>query len=173
MTVGDLILQGSLEPAYVTSIDTGAGTITVDLDQTYTLSTADVTHLKAIDCQLEFARDFSGNPAGLKHYSEAIFGFKEGYIGSGLFSFSSDINASVNEVTISGPDAADGFGYSGWGSGPWGGDANPTPIRVGIPYSTARANALSVSFTNYKAYSYFELSGMSLVFNPTSTRVAR
>ena len=173
MSVGDVLLQGSLEPAYITAVDTGSGTVTIDVDQTFTLSTADVTHLKAIDCQLEFARDFSGNPAGFKHYSEAIFPFKEAFIGDGVFSFSSDVNPSVNEVTISGADAADGFGYQAWGDGPWGGDSSPSPIRVGVPYSTARASALSVSFANYKAYSYFELSGMSLVFNPTSTRVGR
>jgi hypothetical protein len=169
-TIGDVLIQGSLEPCYVTAVDLANSTVTIDNDQTVVTGTADVSHFAAINCELEWAREFSGNPAGFKHYSEALFGFKTQYIGTGVCSFSSDINPSVVEVEIDGPDASNGWGYVAWGDGNWGGNTNPQPVRVGIPYSVARCNALSVKFANYKAYSDFELSGLSLVFNPMSTR---
>jgi hypothetical protein len=169
-TIGDVITQGSLEPCYITAIDLANSTITIDNDQTLTLSTADISHFAAIRCEIEWSREFSGNPAGFKHYSEALFGFKTQYIGNGICSFSSDINPSVTEVTIAGPDAPTGWGYVAWGDGNWGGNTNPLPVRVGIPYAVARCNALSVQFSNYKGYSDFELSGVSLVYNPISTR---
>ena len=76
-------------------------------------------------------------------------------------------------MVIDGPSSADGWGLTEWGENPWGGDVNPSPVRVGVPRASARANALSVRFNNYWGYSDFELSGISLVFNPTSTRVGR
>jgi hypothetical protein len=170
MTVGDVLLQGTLEPCYITAIDLGAGTITIDNSQSITTGVADISHFAAIRCELEWSREFSGNPAGFKHYSEALFGFKNQYIGTGVCSFSSDISPSVIDVEISGPDAPNGWGYVAWGDGNWGGNTNPLPVRVGIPYSVARCNALSIKFSNYKAYSDFELNGVSLVFNPMSTR---
>lgn len=173
MTIGDVLMQGALEPSYITAISLGAGTVTIDNDQSFTLATADVSHLKAVSCSLEWCRDFASNPAGYKHFSEAIFGFKTEFIGTGNFSFSSDVNPSVTVVPVSGPSAADGWGFVAWGEGTWGGSTSPAPIRVGVPYSVARCNALTVKFDNYKAFSDWELTGFSLVFNPTSTRVAR
>lgn len=173
MTVGDILLQGTLEPSYISSIDLINGTVTIDNDQTFTLSTADVNHYAAINTQIEWSRDFAGNPAGLKHFSEAIFAFKREYLGTSTFGFSSDLASAVTEIEVSGPEGADGWGYTAWGDGAWGGDVSPNPVRVGIPRGAARCNALSVVYSNYKAYSSFELTGFSLVYTPTSTRTSR
>lgn len=170
MTIGDVLLQGTLEPSYITAINLSGGTVTIDNDQTFTLNTADIEHSAAISCTIEWSREFAGNPAGFKHFSEASFGFKTQYIGTGTFTFSSDINPTEVDVAITGPAGADGWGYVAWGDGTWGGASSPLPVRVGVPSALGRCNALTVKFANYKAYSDFELSGVALSFNPMSAR---
>ena len=154
-------------------LDLAAGTVTIDNDQSFSTGPADVEHLAGIDCEVEFSREFAGNPAGMKHGSEAIFSFKRGYIGDGTFSFASDINPSESEVVVAGPSASDGWGFVAWNEGYWGSDTSPQPVRVGIPKGVARFNALTAKFSNRMAYSGFELSGFSLVYNPMSVRVDR
>jgi hypothetical protein len=172
MSVGDILLQGSLQPAYIESIDSNAGTVTIDVDQTYDLGQP-IEHLKAIEVEIEWNREPAGNPAGYKHFSEANLVFKRNFVGSATLNFSSDTNPAVNAVTISGPSSQAAWGYGAWGEGVWGGGGSPEPIRCGVPRGNARCNSLTVKFVHAVAYSDFQLSGLALTFNPTSTRTAR
>ncbi|MDQ3234742.1 MAG: hypothetical protein M3Q07_23295, partial [Pseudobdellovibrionaceae bacterium] len=56
MSVGDILLQGSLDPAYITAMDTATGTVTIDVDQTYDLGQP-IEHLKAIFVEIEWNRE--------------------------------------------------------------------------------------------------------------------
>jgi hypothetical protein len=172
MTVGDLLTQTGLEPAYITAVNSSAGTCVVDISQAWDTGTA-VLHYKAIACTMEWNPDFAGNPAGLKHYQTLNMLFNAALIKTGTLTFSGDTNPGVNQITISGPSSSGGWGYSAWDDGVWGGETSPLPIRVGVPRLNARANNLTVKFEHRIAASDWKLSGVALDFLPTSTRTAR
>jgi hypothetical protein len=172
MSAGDLLSQSGLEPAYVVSVDSAAGTCVVDIDQAWNTGSP-VLHYKAIDCTMQWNPDFAGNPAGLKHYQSLNMLFTSALIKTGTLTFSGDTNPGVNEITITGPTSSGGWGYSPWDDGVWGGEASPLPIRVGVPRLNARANNLTVKFEHRIAASDWKLSGVALDFLPTSTRTAR
>jgi len=173
MSVGDLISQaGAEQPAYITSVDATTNTITIDIDQAWDTGLP-VLHYKAIVCEIEWNPDFAGNPAGFKHYSSCNLLFNRNIVQTATLSFSSDSNPGVNTIVISGPDAVGAWGYVAWDDGVWGGESAPAPVRVGVPKGNARCNSLTVKFTHIVASSDWQLSGLSLDFNPTSTRTAR
>jgi hypothetical protein len=172
MAVGDLLQQTGVQPSYVTAVDDGAGTVTVDLDQTWDTGQP-VDHYKAIECVIQWNPDFAGNPAGFKHFASCNILFNQSIIQGATLAFSSDTNPGVSEVSISGPDFAGGWGYMAWGDGTWGGEANPEPVRIGVPRPNARCNNLTIKFSHRIAMSDWQLSGLALDFNATSTRTAR
>ena len=172
MAIGDLLIQGSLEPVTITAVDSNAGTITVDLDQDWDLGSP-VDHYKGIECEIEWNPEFSGNPAGFKHFSECSLLFSQPLIGDATLSFRSDANPAVNSITVSGLSSIGGWGFGEWNEGVWGGDAYPDPNRKGVPRGSARCNTLIVNFLHRVAYSDWQLAGISLLFEPTSTRVTR
>jgi hypothetical protein len=172
MTVGDLLVQGDLEPVYIVSIDTGAGTVVVDLDVDWDTGQP-VNHYAAIECEIEWNPEFSGNPAGFKHFSECSLTFNQALVGTATLSFRTDANPAVNTVSIQGNSSIGGWGFGEWDEGVWGGDAYPNPIRKGVPIGSARCNTLIVNLLHRAAYSDWQLSGIALVFEPTSTRVSR
>lgn len=172
--IGDLISQGTDEAdAYVTAVDTAASTITIDYSRTWTTGVATVDHYQAIECIIEWNPQFSDNPAGFKHYSEAALLFKQAIIRDATVDFNSDTTNSVSTVNISGDEGSSAWGIGSWSYFPWGGVSTPEPIRVGIPRDVSRCNALTVAFTHKVAQSDFQLEGMSLKFIPLSTRIAR
>lgn len=172
MAIGDLLLQGDLEPVYITAVNTSAGTVTGDLEQDWNLALP-VLHYKAIECEIEWNPEFAGNPAGFKHFSECSVLFNQALIKTGTLSFRTDSNPSVSTVTITGTTSIGGWGFGEWDDGVFGGDTYPEPIRKGVPRASARCNTLVVNFLHRVAYSDWQLAGMSLIFEPTSTRVAR
>lgn len=171
VSVGDLISQSGLQPSYVTSVTSATNTVVVGLAQTWAISTC--THYKAIVCEIQWNNDYAGNPAGLKHYSACNLLFNRPVIQTATMSFSSDTNPGTNNITITGPSATGAWGYPAWDSGVWGGESSPTPTRIGVPRTNARANNLKVKFATTVAQSDWQLAGLSLDFNPISTRTAR
>lgn len=172
MEIGDMLLQGDLEPVFITAVDTSAGTVTVDLDQDWDLLST-VSHYAAIDCEIEWNPDFAGNPAGFKHFTECSLLFNQPLVKSATLSFRTDTNAAVNTVAITGLSSIGGWGFGEWDEGIWGGDAYPAPIRKGVPRPSARCNTLIVNLRHRVAYSDWQLSGIALVFEPTSVKVSR
>lgn len=171
INIGDIISQGDLQPVYVTAVDRVAGTVTVDADIAWDLTTAQ--HYKAIEVVLEWSREFAGNPAGMKHFSEAQFLFKSTPIGEMTATFTSDVNPTEATVPFYGPASQGAWGWMPWGDGVWGGDSYPSPVRIGVPRPSARCNALTVKLNQRVAYSDFQLSGVSLVYNSVSVRTSR
>jgi hypothetical protein len=171
--IGDLIEQGTDDlGAYVTAVDYVNSTITVDYSRSWTTGVATVDHYSGIPVTVEFNPLFGDNPAGLKHFSAMSAHYKEAPIQTTTYTFSSDVSPSAEtvEVTSSGGSA---WGEGDWGEFPWGGESVPAPIRVGIPRPCARANSVTVQLDIQVAQSGWQLEGVSLEYNPTSTRTAR
>lgn len=170
MVVGDLLIQGTNE-AYITAVSPSTGSVTVDLTVSWTIG--NVTHLKAIPVAIEWNPEVAGNPAGLKHFTECLLLFKRNFVKDVAISFSTDSNPSINQFTIEGPNGSGNWGDFEWGDVVWGGDPSKQPIRVLVPRPAARCSQLTVRLDSTAAYSDWQLNGVSLVYTPTSTRVAR
>jgi hypothetical protein len=172
MSVGDIVEHDGYQPGYIVAVDSTSNEVTVDntLDWYPALP---VKHYKAIDCEIEWNPDFAGNPAGMKHYIAANLLFATSIIRNARLSFSSDVSPGVNSVNFDGPSASGAWGYVEWGEGVWGGESSPAPVRLGVPRLNARCNSLTVKLTHSVARSDFQLSGLSLEFNPFSVRTAR
>jgi hypothetical protein len=172
MNVGDILVQGS-NLAYIESIDLGDGTVTTDVEQAWTTGAATVEHLKAINCRVEWNSEFAGNPAGFKQFYEASLLFKQGFQKEATVYFYSDSNPGEASVSLTSTYGNGSWGEFVWGDEVWGGETVKEPVRLGVPRSVCRCNQLSVRFESRVAYNEFQLNGLSLVFNPTSTRTAR
>ncbi len=172
MSVGDLLVQGTAN-AYIESIDLVNGAVTIDAEQTWTLSTADVDHLKAVYCRVEWNAEFAGNPAGYKQFFEASLLFKQGFQKSATVYFYSDTNPGESSISLTSSSGNGAWGEFVWGDEVWGGEVVKEPTRLGVPRTVSRCNQLSVRFESRAAYSDFQLNGLSLTYNPISTRTAR
>lgn len=172
MAVGDLLVQGS-NNAYIESIDLSAGTVVIDATQTWTTGAATVDHLKAIYCKIEWNAEFAGNPAGYKQFYEASLLFKQGFQKSATVYFYSDTNPGESSISLTSSSGNGAFGEFVFGEEVFGGETVKEPTRLGVPRPVSRCNQLSVRFESRVAFSDFQLNGLSLVFNPTSTRTAR
>ena len=172
MAKGDYLEQGTLS-AYIDSVDLSAGTVEIEAEQAWTLSTADVTHLKAIDCEVEWNPDFANNPAGMKLFYEANILLKRDFQREFTTSFFSDVDPGIKSIVLTGSAGNGAWGEFEWGEVVWGGEVGRTPKRVGIPRSKARCNQLSFRIVSKVVYSDFLLNGVSMSFNPVSTRTAR
>lgn len=173
MSPGDILYQGITALGYIESVDLDAGTATIDTTQPWTLSTADVTHVKALDCQIEWNADYGGNAAALKQYYECNLLLKQSFQKAATLVFSSDIDPSESSVAITSASGNGAWGQFDWGQEIWGGEQARSPDRTGIPRTHARCNQLSVRFATRVAFNDFQLSGIALSFNGTSTRTVR
>lgn len=170
--VGD-VLEQSDAVAYIELIDTDANTVEIDTEQTWTTGTADVTLYKGIDCKIEWNPEFAGNPAGFKQFYECNILFKTIFQKAATVYFYSDSNPSEQSIAIASASGNGVWGEFVWGEEVWGGESVKEPERLGIPREQSRCNQLTVRFESRIAWSDFELNGISLTFNPTSTRTAR
>lgn len=172
MSVGDLLVQGDLN-AYIEDVSINGGYVTIDTAQAWTLGVATVDHLKAVYCRVEWNAEFADNPAGYKQFYEASLLFKQGFQKAATVYFYSDTNPGESSVSLTSSAGNGAWGQFTWGDEVWGGETVKEPTRLGVPRPVARCNQLSVRFESRVAYSDFQLNGVSLVFNPTSTRTAR
>lgn len=173
ITVNDVIKQGSVY-VYILAIDNSNTTVRVDMVETWATGVSDVVHYKALDIKVEWNSEFAGNPAGLKHFYEMSLLQKSSFLITSSFYFRNDINAAENSITIAAPSYSGNFGDFTWGDEVWGGDpSSNTPVRLGVPRTHARCSQLRVRWEHKVAYSDFQVQGISLAYNPTSTRITR
>lgn len=173
MAAGDILYQSDGSLAYIESVNANAGTVVIDSAQTWS-ATADATiHMKAINCKVQWNPDFAGNAAGFKQYYECALISKQAFQKTATLYFSSDINPSEASISIDSASGNGAWGEFTWGDEVWGGEQAKAPKRLGIPRGHSRCSQLNVRFENKIAYSDFQLTGLSLSFNPVSTRTTR
>lgn len=170
--VGDILEQGSAL-GYVESVDLAANTVVIDAVQTWTTGTADVSHLKAIHCRVEWNAEYADNPAGQKLFYETNLLFKQAFQKQATVHFFSDVNPSESVIDITAPGGNGSWGDFEFGEAVFGGDSLALPFRLGVPRGHRRCNLLTVRFESKVAYSDFQLNGVSMTFTPISTRTTR
>jgi hypothetical protein len=173
MAAGDILYQSTTSLAYIESVNTSAGTVVIDYAQSWTKNTATVIHMKAIDVKIQWNADYGGNASEIKQYYEGVLLQKQAFQKSATMYFSSDINPSEATIALTSASGNGAFGSFAFGQEIFGGDQGKSPKRFGIPQGHARCSQLSVRFEHKIAYSDFQINGLSLAFNPSSSRVSR
>jgi hypothetical protein len=171
VNVGDIVYQNSATFSLVESINYGLNIITVkDL---ITWSTGSTQLLQGIECTVQWLPQSGQNPGMLKHFSEGSLIFKQVNFTQANINYNSDLVGSFNEILISGSSPL-GWGLFQWGTGQlWGGVSNTSLIRHYIPRDSQRCTLLTPQFYCRNAYGNFQLQGLSLQFNPISSRSSR
>jgi hypothetical protein len=169
MAVGDLIYQNTTTYSFVTALDTANNTATVLDPVTFSLGAVKV--YSSIPVRVRWTIEVAGAPANLKHFSEVVLYFKQFFPGSAYLKFTSDRSPGEVFVTLQGNSESSGWGLFGWGDDSWGGINYRKPLRALVPRQHERCSQLSIEFTHGFAYGDFELQGLSVNYNPGSSRV--
>jgi hypothetical protein len=166
---GDVIYQSSTVYAIVESVNAVAGTVTTLLTGGFSAGTADV--LKAIPTKIAWVPFTGANPGMLKHYREATILFKKDFVHQASLIFASDVSPSQETETVTGTGLGQ-WGLFSWGGVPWGGTNGRRPYRVYVPRNKQRCSQLTVEFRHSVGFTNYQLSGLSLIANSGSERVA-
>ena len=172
MTKGDLLEQGELS-AYIESIDLANGQVTIDIEQAWTLATADVTLFSGIDFKIEWNTEAAGNPAGFKQFYEANILFQQQFTRDATIFYYSDTNPGESSIEIEAPSGNGAWGQFAWGEETWGGEKTDTTRRFAVTRQHSRCNTVTMRFESRVAHNEVRISGASLLFNQISTRTAR
>lgn len=168
ISVGDIVYQSASIFATVTAVDTSAGTVTVDVDPTFTVAAATV--YKAITSAVAWVPFTGGNPGVQKQFREATLLFKQDFTGTATLTFFSDVSPYEEDETLTGSSQG-AWGLFIWGAVPWGGEHIRRPFRVYVPQNKQRASQLTVKFEHSIGYADYQLNGISLIANNMSERV--
>lgn len=134
------------------------------------LLTGDATVYTPIEDVLQWIPIESENPGILKQYSELTLFFKNAAFASIDATFTTNISLSTETVPILNTSAV-GWGQSPWGFGAWGGQrGGPAPLRTYVPRNKQRCSWLNLRLATNEAFSGFSLEGVSLIYNPMSSR---
>ncbi len=165
---GDVIAQDDLY-GYVESVNPDLDTVTLDVAEAWDTGLP-VDHLKGIDVDVAFNPEFAGNPGGYKNWLECLLMFKRGFIKNATISFYTDLYSGLTEVPVEQPAGTGAFGEFDFGDATFGGDPAQAPIRLLVPRDASKSTLLFVSFSQRVAFSDFQLNGLSLIYEPISTR---
>jgi hypothetical protein len=169
ISIGDLIYQSDTVYSFVQGIDPITGDVTLLDPVVFTPGSCRV--YSAIQTAIKWTVQVAESPAILKHFSELVLYYKRFYPGIAYGNFSSDLAPGVTTVELRGDTESAGWGLFGWGMGPWGGDNYRKPLRILVPREQQRCSQLSIEITHAYAFGDWELQGLSLLYNPGSSRI--
>jgi hypothetical protein len=170
MSVGDVVYQSATEFSLIESVDTVAGTVTLEYDGGIVAGAATV--YGAIPVHIRWVPIHGGNPGVMKHFREVTYLFKRNFSIAAKAEFFSEISQVVEEVDLTGPTNGL-FGFFIFGEIPFGGEIGRAPKRTYVPQQKQRCTQLNVGFIHAIGFSDFQLNGLSTIFNEMSERVAR
>ena len=166
-----------LEPSWlIEQVGAAASILSIDSPTDITLTSAQVftpgaaTAFEPIVQEVQFTPLSQGNPGLMKHFRETTFFFRDAQFDAITLGFSNNFVNSTLFTTVV-PVASGLWGDFPWGSSPWGGGLGEQQgIRTFIPANRQRALWLSLSVRLSQPRNSFSLEGVSIVFEPMSTR---
>lgn len=112
------------------------------------------------------------NPGILKQFSEISLFFKNAAFREIDAGFATNASLSSTIVAISNTSLTGTWGGFPWGGAPWGGViGGATVLRTYVPREKQRGSWLTLSLGTEEAFTGFSLQGVSLIFNPMSSRL--
>lgn len=110
------------------------------------------------------------NPGILKQFSEISLFFRNAAFSAITAIFSSNISLGAVEVDVVN-NSTSGWGALPWGSFGWGSElGGQNTLRTYVPREKQRGSWLILGLRTREAFTAFSLQGVSLVFNPMSSR---
>lgn len=162
---GDVLKQDALEAVVLEVVDSTTLAVNLDLDW----SAGDASIFEKIPAKIQWVLNAAGNPGILKHFQEATFFFKDAPFSTVKAGFQTDLEDSENSIDLE--SSGQGWGQFPWGLRPWGiPGGRALNIRTLIPLECQRASWINVSVENQEAFSNFSLAGVSIQFEPMSSR---
>lgn len=152
---------------FVLSVDKGTNSVDVELMQP--LATGQITHFKAIDCNVVYAPYYFGEQALLKHVRESTIIFAAASLTRGTLGFSSDLSANFEDIPF-GMEGVGNWGTWIYDSIAWGGEGTSRPFRTLIPRQKQRCRWLKARFKHKAAFDEFRILGISYTFEANSER---
>lgn len=167
VTVGMTLVQSSRQ-VIVESVSGNDITITSSTK----IVTGAATVYQPISSSIEWAPIDTDNPGILKQFCECTFFFRNAVFDEIIAGFTSNISLNTKEVTITNQNNSGAWGVFKWGAQPWGGSpGGQTILRTYIPREKQRASWLGITLTTNQAFTGFSLQGISVIFNPMSSRI--
>jgi hypothetical protein len=135
----------------------------------YPLIAGPITVFQYIPVLIQFIPQTLGDVSMTKHIYEGTYIFEDASFTNATVSYSTDLSANFESVTING--LGNGiFGNTTFGEGVFGGSGSGVPFRTYLPRNKARARYINCQFEHSIAREIFYLYGLSLTFNPVSSR---
>lgn len=173
LTDASLVVEGmTIGQGFVTSyIESIVGdVITVSSTEGFTAGAAII--YTPIENVIEWAPIDAENPGILKQFSELSLFFKNAAFQEIEASFSSNISVANKVVPITNNSNFSVWGGFDWGSVDWGGAlGGQAALRTYVPQQKQRCHWLYLSLRTEEAFTGFSLQGVSLIYNPMSSRV--
>lgn len=167
IVAGMTLVQGFRE-AYIEEVD---GT-TLIISETTNLTTGAATVYTPIDNFIQWAPIDAENPGILKQFSEISLFFRNTAFSTIEAGFETNISTGRQLVDIVNNSGVGGWGNFNWGEEPWGGSLRgQTVLRTYVPPRQQRASWLTLSLRTQEAFTGFSLQGVSIMFNPMSSRL--
>ncbi len=163
---GMTLLQG-VRNAYIEEVIGNVLTIT----PTNGLMPGDAIVYTPIQNKLQWVPIDIDNPGILKQYSELSLFFKNAAFREIDVGFSTNISPSVEIVPVQSIGTT-GFGRGRWGKFPWGGFLGGQKLlRTYVPVEKQRASWMYLYVETNEAFTGFSLQGVSMIFNPMTSRI--
>lgn len=111
------------------------------------------------------------NPGILKQFSELTLFFKNAAFREIDASFATNISIGTQDVVIENISLT-GWGNFPWGNAAWGGALGGQGVlRTYVPREKQRGSWLTLALETNEAFTGFSLQGVSLMYNPMSSRI--
>jgi len=156
--VRDSVIQSIVDSTHVT------------VNDTLNWESGSATGYEPIEAMMTWAPLHGDMPAVLKHFQDQVAIFSNANFDTLEFSYTSDLSI-VSETVEMSPKGGAPYGLFGWGEAEWGGGTPQLqPIRTLVPKEKARCHWLNLSATHEQALTSFALAGLTLFFEPVSSR---
>lgn len=166
VVAGMTLVQG-FRNAYIEEVDGNVLTIT---ETSGLIAGAAIVYTPILN-RILWAPIDAENPGILKQFSELTLFFKNAAFREIEAKFAS--NVSIGNFTVE----INNLGLAGWGGPPWGGFPWGGPLggenvlRTYVPKEKQRCSWLALTLETNEAFTGFSLQGVSLMFNPMSSRI--
>ena len=170
LVVPGMTMKQGTRAVIVTEVDYNTDIIKVANDNfTFVLGGAVV--YTPITNKIQWAPIDAENPGILKQFSELTLAFRNAAFQSIKAEFKTNIITSPESLDIINNSPVLGWGNFPWGEVPWGGELGGSAVlRTYVPRNMQRGSWMSLSLETSEAFTGFSLQGVSIIYNPMSSR---
>lgn len=155
----------------IISIDRQRSNVVVDSPQ-YEFQTGAIIAYNSYESLVRWAPDSLDAQGTMKQFREVVLRLFKSRITTPILGFSSDLQSSIEEVSLQGPGTGL-WGFGPWGEAAWGGDYSQRGFRTFVPLLKQRCSILNVYFRHKTAREVWQIEGLSLVYEAYSSKVNR